>query len=620
MSTATPPGTLDDEAEVWRRFAGTPEADALPLWFDILCRQMSGIRAGLVLLVSREAHTFLPAAMWPMQAGLDVGYLGDVAREALSTRRGVIRRVDAAGQTLTGAAAGGPTRAFIGYPVESGPELLGAVVVDVQAAGEPELIRLLRTLHWGTAWLRARALQGDVTRLRQQGETYAEVLHTLARAQQPETLQAMLFALVNALADRFACQRVAIGLVKGEVVELGALSRSAWFDKNSLLVRLLCSVMDETRRAKATISFPGAEAAMARPAHAELVREEGGCLLSLVMNHGQQEGAILLLQRPADQPFQEHERYWLETFAALAAPGVAAQRKADRSLFRHSLDTGLTFWKKITGPRHYTWKLATLAVVAFLLLTTLVPVAYRVSAKTEIEGQVQRVIPAPFAGFVSKSYHRAGETVHAGELLAELDNKDLLMEQAKWQSESEQYARKLREAMADRNLSDTQVLGAQYDQAAAQLALVDNKLSRVKLTAPFDGVIVSGDLSQSIGEPEEEGKTLFEVAPLTDYKVVLKVDEHDVGNLREGQQGRLVLSGMPGNKLDLVVRRIVPVAVAEDGISHFRVEADLVGPAPQLRPGMEGIGKITVGQRNLMWIWTHRFTDWLRLQAWNWLP
>ena len=620
MSTATPPGTLDDEADVWRRFAGTPDTDALPLWFDLLCRQMSGVRAGLVLLVSREAHTYLPAAIWPQQPGLDVGYLSDVAREALASRRGVVRRVDGSGQALAGPTQGGPSRAFIAYPVESDAALLGAVVVDVVAASEPELIRLLRTLHWGTAWLRARALHTEIISLRQQGQTYAEVLHTLAKAQQPETLQAMLFALVNALADRFACERVAIGLAKGEVVELGALSRSAWFDKNSVLVRLLTSVMDETRRARATIAFPGADAVITQPAHAELVKEEGGCLLSLVLNHGQLDGAVLLLQRHAGQPFLEHERYWLETFAALAAPGVAAQRKADRSLFRHILDTWLGFGKKLTGPRYYTWKLVTATVLVFLLLTTLLPVTYRISAKTEIEGQVQRVIPAPFQGFVSKSYHRAGETVRSGEVLAELDDKDLLMEQAKWQSESGQYASKLRDAMAERNLSDTQVLGAQYEQAQAQLALVDSKLSRVRLVAPFDGIIVSGDLSQSIGEPEDEGKTLFEVAPLTDYKVVLKVDERDVGTLREGQQGRLVLDGMPGNKLDLVVKRIVPVAVAEDGVNHFRVEADLVGPAPRLRPGMEGIGKINVGEHNLLWIWTHRFTDWLRLQAWTWLP
>ncbi|NNM52300.1 MAG: HlyD family efflux transporter periplasmic adaptor subunit, partial [Pseudomonadales bacterium] len=329
---------------------------------------------------------------------------------------------------------------------------------------------------------------------------------------------------------------------------------------------------------------------------------------------------VLLLQRQVDNPFTEQDQHWLETFAALAAPGVVAQRRADRHLLHHVLDDCRSLWRKMTGPRHYTWKLVASAILVFGVVSTLLPATYRVTAKTSIEGQVQRVIPAPFQGFVSKSWHRAGETVHAGDVLAELDDKDLLMEQAKWQGESDQYARKLREAMAEDNLADTQVLSAQYDQAAAQLALVQSKLDRVKLIAPFDGILVSGDLSQSIGEPVDEGKTLFEVAPLTHYKVILKVDERDVAYLNEGQSGQLVLAGMPGDPLELVVKRIVPVAVAEDGLNYFRVEADLLGHAPPLlRPGMEGIGKINMGRRSLLWIWTHHFTDWLRLQTWTWL-
>jgi RND family efflux transporter MFP subunit len=620
MSTTVQGLGLEDEAGLWRRFAATPEAEAIPLWFDLLCRQMPGVSAGLLLTVSKEAHTFLPAAIWPPQPGVDVAYLGDVAREALTERRGIIRRVDAEGQPLEGGASReGKLRAFLAYPVECDTNLIAVIVVDVQAASETDLIGNLRTLHWGSAWLRARILQADVTALRQSGAVYAEVLHALVTVQQPETLQASLFALVNVLADRFACERVALGLVKGQAVVVTALSRSAWFDPQAELVRLLAAAMDETRRAHKPLLLPADDAALVMPAHAALEHEERGCLLSLPLQHGDREIAVLLLQRAADRPFAEPEHYWLETFAALAGPGIAAQTKADRSLLRHGWETLQAGWKKLAGPRHYTWKLVTAVAVLFVMLTTAVPMTYRVSAKTAIEGEVQRVIPAPFQGFVSRSYHRAGETVHAGDVLAELDNKDLLTEEAKWQGESEQYARKLREAMAERDLSGTQVLAAQYDQAKAQLDMVQDKLARLKLTAPFDGIVVSGDLSQSIGEPVEEGKTLFEVAPLTRYKVVLKVDERDVAWLHEGQRGELVLSGMPGERMSLVVKRIVPVAVAEDGGNTFRVEADLQGKPPRLRPGMEGIGKVEVGHGSLLWIWTHRFTDWLRLQLWTWL-
>jgi hypothetical protein len=35
---------------------------------------------------------------------------------------------------------------------------------------------------------------------------------------------------------------------------------------------------------------------------------------------------------------------------------------------------------------------------------------------------------------------------------------------------------------------------------------------------------------------------------------------------------------------------------------------------------MEGIGKINAGRERMIWIWTHSFTDWLKLWVWSWWP
>jgi len=117
----------------------------------------------------------------------------------------------------------------------------------------------------------------------------------------------------------------------------------------------------------------------------------------------------------------------------------------------------------------------------------------------------------------------------------------------------------------------------------------------------------------------EQGKLLFEVAPLDAYRVILKVDDRDIRYVRAGQGGRLVLTGFAGDALDFKVHNI-SMAQAEEGKNLFRVEARLDRGDIPLRPGMEGVGKIVVGERSYAWIWTHRLFDWLRLQAWNWLP
>ena len=95
---------------------------------------------------------------------------------------------------------------------------------------------------------------------------------------------------------------------------------------------------------------------------------------------------------------------------------------------------------------------------------------------------------------------------------------------------------------------------------------------------------------------------------------------YDIAAPAEGQQGELALTALPGETLPLTVERITPVSIAEEGRNYFRVEAHLDEPVPGLRPGMEGVAKIDVGRRSLIWIWTHGLTDWLRLKTWTLLP
>lgn len=205
-------------------------------------------------------------------------------------------------------------------------------------------------------------------------------------------------------------------------------------------------------------------------------------------------------------------------------------------------------------------------------------------------------------------------------MLATLDDRDLQLEQVRWRSEQEQTRRKYQEAQARHERASASVLGAQLNQIAAQLALVEEKLARTRIQAPFDGLVVTGDLSQLLGAPVTQGKVLFEIAPLDRYRVILKVDERDIRYVTEGQKGQLALSGLTQERLGFTISKVTPVATAEEGGNFFRVEAQLEEPGIPLRPGMEGIGKSTVGEGKLGWLWTRRLLDWVRLTCWRWLP
>jgi multidrug efflux pump subunit AcrA (membrane-fusion protein) len=203
--------------------------------------------------------------------------------------------------------------------------------------------------------------------------------------------------------------------------------------------------------------------------------------------------------------------------------------------------------------------------------------------------------------------------------MASLEDRDLVLERLKWVTERQQHVFEYDKALATRQPAQINVIRAQIDQAAAQINLIDEQLARVKLASPIDGLVVSGDLSQLIGAAVQRGQVLFEVAPLEGYRVILDVDERQVGAVEPGQTGQLLATALPNQPWPFTIDKITPIAEVKSGRNVFQVEGHLTQTSDRLRPGMEGIGKIEIGPRRLGWIWSHSLVDSLRVWAWQWL-
>jgi len=336
--------------------------------------------------------------------------------------------------------------------------------------------------------------------------------------------------------------------------------------------------------------------------------------------HGGHAIGVLTLERSEQAPFDADTVLLCKTAGLMLGPVIEMKRMAERSVWRTWQDQVHTGAAALFGPRRPGLKLGVMLSMLLIVLLSVVNGHHLVAAKTVIEGSVQRAAAAPFEGFIAESFVRAGDKVHKGQLLARIDDRTLMLEQAKWGAEVQQASRRLRQAAAAQDRSSMAIASAQVDQAQAQLSLIDEKITRARLVAPFDGIVVSGDLSQLLGSPVEQGKVLFEIAPLDAYRVILNVDERDIGDLAEGQAGELALAGLPRGVLPFKVKTITPISTAQDGRNYFRIEAQLSDAGTSLRPGMEGIGKVKVGERRLIWIWTHSLVDWLRLTLWKWAP
>ena len=614
-ATETPqPVDVSTDDRHWQLFATAKTADEFcRAWLALLCRQLGNVVAGTVLLESGEHNTFVPVAVWPEPVG-DLSRLAGVAQRALTEGRGIVNRER----------AGAPAQ--IGYPLQVMERTVGAVALEIAVADEARVSAALRQLHWGVAWISDLFHRREAQQAGARIERIGSVMEAVATALRQASLQQTLFDVTNHLARHLRCSRAAIGLVEGHSVRVAALSDAAWFEKNSSVVRRYAAAMEEALDRRGLLAWqrrPGTApgAGEASSPHAALAHESGALsILSLPLLLGTECVGVLTLERTEGEPFGDAERDWALAFGGLLPAVIDQKRRAARGYLRRLQDDFRRVFGKLFGPRHLVWKFGAAAAALLVAVAVLVDVDYRVSAKTVIEGEVQRVAAAPFEGFLAASHVRAGDTVREGQPLAELDDRDLKIEQGRWASEREQHDKKLREAMANGEMAAVQVIGAQLRQAEAQLALAGEKIKRARILSPFDGVVVSGDLSQLIGSPLEQGKKLFEIAPLSSYRVILQVDEREIRHVEVGQKGALVISGIAGEPTPFSVVKVTPVATAQDGRNFFRVEARLEQAPLRLRPGMEGIGKVEVGEQRLWWVLTHGFTDWLRLTLWTWMP
>jgi len=229
------------------------------------------------------------------------------------------------------------------------------------------------------------------------------------------------------------------------------------------------------------------------------------------------------------------------------------------------------------------------------------------------------VMAAPGDGYLKQAYVRPGDRVTEGQLLAELADEDLKLEQRKAQSEVLKLESSYGAALLKTDRTEVAIIGAKLEEARAQLALIQTQLDRVKLTAPFDSVVISGDLTQMLGAPVKKGDALMTLAPEHDFRVIVEVDERDIRDVRNEQPGSLALAALPGDPVSFKVHRITPVATPGDGRNFFEVEAQLNAKSSDLRPGLIGVAKIEAGSRSLLWIATHRLYNWMRLAVWKWI-
>ncbi|MEA2095015.1 MAG: efflux RND transporter periplasmic adaptor subunit [Pseudomonadota bacterium] len=503
----------------------------------------------------------------------------------------------------------------IAHPLVSNDKVLGVIAIEVEEQSDTQQNEIMGMLRAGSVFFEMLLeQQQDENR-----ERLTRILELVSLTLDQPHFQSASTALATRLANELSCSRVSIGFLRGRFVTVRALSHSAKRGVKTSLLRAISAAMEEAIDQDTTLVYPGKE--HINIAHRKLTEQNrvtSVCTIPLV-NNNVITGAITF-ERNNSVPFDMDSVELYTHVANLIGPILELKRTNDCwPIVRLLLSVG-SFMKKLFGPHHAVVKAGSLLLFLLTIYMSLATAPYRVTAKAALQGSIQRAVVAPIDAFILESYVRAGDVVEAGQLMGTLDDRELKLEQQQLTSEKARHAREYRSAMAVNDRAQVAILNARISQSDAQLQLINKQLERMQIISPLSGVVVSGDLSQSLGSPVSRGDVLFEVAPLEDYRLVLNIDERDMPYISLGQDGQLKLSGLPGDALGFSVRRITPVSEADNGANYYRIEAQLDNPPALLRPGMEGVGKVEVGEHRLLWIWTHRMFDWLKLQIWAWWP
>jgi membrane fusion protein (multidrug efflux system) len=241
-----------------------------------------------------------------------------------------------------------------------------------------------------------------------------------------------------------------------------------------------------------------------------------------------------------------------------------------------------------------------------------------------VENQVD--VLALRQGVVSQILIDVGQSVRKGDLLASLDDREPTAERdaaaAKvrsaeatlkdWEAETgvaeSDYRRA--QAMHDAGINTQEetehthykLIGSQFEVDKAKqdlsnaqntLRVLDLELEKTRICAPFDGVVARRYVRN--GQSVATGDRMFWVTAVAPLEVRFTLPEQQLSSIKRGQTVAVSSADLPSAvEHSAKVMDISPVVDPSSGT--VEVLAQLVGPAPDLRPGMLAHIRIELGQ------------------------
>jgi multidrug resistance efflux pump len=446
-----------------------------------------------------------------------------------------------------------------------------------------------------------------------------KAMETLSAINRQKRFVSTAMALCNEAASQWQCERVNIGFLKGRYVRLKAMSHTEHFSRKMQVVQDIESAMEECLDQDCEILYPcSQEATYISRAAGELSKNNGPlAVLSVPLRWDGEVRAVMTLEREPGKPFTLEEIEVIRLACELCTARLWELYEHDHWIggkVVRKARKGLAF---LIGARYTGTKLLVVLMFAFILFLLYAKGQFRAEAPFALEATYQQVVCASFDGYIKNVNIEVGDSVKENEtILAELDTAELRLQLAGAKAEQAGYIKQFSAAMRDGETAEAQIAQANSDKVQAQIDLLNYLIEHGKIISPISGIVVKGDLKRQIGAPVKTGDVLFEVTPLDSLRAELLVPEDQIFDIALEQEGYLATVSYPAQRIKFVVERINPMAEVVNNRNVFKVRVRLQETRNWMRPGMEGVAKISVGKRLYVWIWTRRIVNWLRMKMW----
>ncbi|CAA6808897.1 MAG: Unknown protein [uncultured Sulfurovum sp.] len=446
-----------------------------------------------------------------------------------------------------------------------------------------------------------------------------DVLEILSRIIfQEKFLLASMF-LVNEISARFDCSQVSIGWRKGSYVETIAISHIEKFERHTEAIQSLAGLYEESADQDEEILYPNDEltSSIVFAHHHYVEKSKIKQVLSLPLRHNGEVVGVISCEKNQGS-FSQEESTLLRLLTNYVSPWLVELYQKDQWLGKKILFKSRRFLSNFFGFKNTFLKFSAITISALFMYGLLGTWVYKVEAVGTLETDNIAYVSAPFNGIIEEVQVHAGDKVDKGNTLLTFDREELYLKKSEALADIGKYTSESEKARASSKLADMRIALSKKREAELSLDRVEYYLKKSKIIAPVEGIIISGDKEELLGAPTAKGDLLFKVAQSTELYLKLKIPEKRIDDVHVSFKGEFALLSSPNKKYHFEINKIVPVAQVSQADGNVFIAHATILEHPELwwRPGMSGVGKIEIGERNILWIIMHDFIEFLRMYFW----